>query len=322
MDALIRDYLSSLRLGAPQQFKNMTAVPLFSSLNHGPEYLTLQEAMDKDLVSVAEVSLGGSVPQLKVINRSELPVLLVDGEELVGAKQNRVLNTSILLVEKSETIIPVSCTEHGRWSYTSPKFNYAAHIVGYKLRKMNSTAVGAQLKTEAEAQGQSARQKRPQAHHSYSSDQTAVWQSIDQAMLGAKVESPSHALNDVFAAKAAELEAYLNAFPWLPDQKGMLVCINGEVAGLDLISFERAYKVLHPTLVKSFAIGVLIENMETAAPPSMDKASGFLHEAMQCSENRYPSIGYGTDHRLRSQKIAGSALVARDRVIHVTLFRN
>src|SRR5262245_4041299 len=102
MDALIRDYLSSLILGDPQQFKNMTAAPLFTPLNHGPEYLTLQEAMEKGLLSVEEVSSAGSVPQLKAVNRADSPVLLLDGEETVGAKQNRVLNTSILLVEKSE----------------------------------------------------------------------------------------------------------------------------------------------------------------------------------------------------------------------------
>ena len=40
-------------------------------------------------------SHGGSVPELKVINKAEIPILLLDGEELVGAKQNRVLNTTM-----------------------------------------------------------------------------------------------------------------------------------------------------------------------------------------------------------------------------------
>ena len=111
MDSNITDYLQHLRLGAIVTFQNMAVIPLFSPMNGGPDYVTLQESLDAGLVTISEVDRSGSGPELKVINTSERFVLLLDGEELMGAKQNRVLNTSILLRNKSETIIPVSCTE-------------------------------------------------------------------------------------------------------------------------------------------------------------------------------------------------------------------
>lgn len=67
------------------------------------QYRTLGEGLASGDVSITEVSKAGSVPELMATNRGKLPVLLLDGEELVGAKQNRVLNTSILLRELSET---------------------------------------------------------------------------------------------------------------------------------------------------------------------------------------------------------------------------
>jgi hypothetical protein len=65
-------------------------------------------------------------------------VLLLDGEELAGAKQNRVLNTTILLQENSETIIPVSCTEQGRWAYATMEFSESGNIMNRSVRSKKS----------------------------------------------------------------------------------------------------------------------------------------------------------------------------------------
>src|SRR6266487_2827878 len=145
-DKLMSGLLSSVVWGKPQEFKNMAVVPLFTLFDRGPEYLTLGEAMGQGLVTVTEVSQQGSVPRLTVVNRAAKPVLLVDGEELVGANQNRVLNTTVLLAEKSEIIIPVSCTEQGRWTYASPHFGHSNHIMAATLRKMKSCQVTDSLK--------------------------------------------------------------------------------------------------------------------------------------------------------------------------------
>ena len=80
-------------------------------------YLTLDEALESATARVSEVSDGGSVPELLFKNLGDKPVLLVEGEELVGAKQNRTLNVSILAPPGRETRIPVTCVEAGRWGY-------------------------------------------------------------------------------------------------------------------------------------------------------------------------------------------------------------
>ena len=84
--------------------------------------------MDKDILEITELDDSGVVPELRVRNHAEIPVLILDGEELKGAKQNRIVNISILLKENFETIIPVSCVEQGRWSYTSRNFKDSDRI--------------------------------------------------------------------------------------------------------------------------------------------------------------------------------------------------
>jgi hypothetical protein len=60
-----------------------------------PGWLTLEEAGAR--ARVTEVSEAGSVPFLQVANGADRPLLLLDGEELIAAKQNRILNTTVLV---------------------------------------------------------------------------------------------------------------------------------------------------------------------------------------------------------------------------------
>ena len=103
MNATVQTKLESLRLGTPQVFKNLAIIPLFDEAPLAFDYLSLKSALEQGLAVITEVSEGGSVPELKVANKSLKPILLIDGEELMGAKQNRIVNTSILLAPESET---------------------------------------------------------------------------------------------------------------------------------------------------------------------------------------------------------------------------
>ena len=123
----IENALSRIQIGAESTFGNMTIFPLLNGDSGSADYLTLDEALGRGLVQITEVSAQGSVPELKLKNESNEPVLLLDGEELIGAKQNRVLNLTILAPPKRTIIIPVSCVEAGRWSSRSAKFTTSSN---------------------------------------------------------------------------------------------------------------------------------------------------------------------------------------------------
>ena len=228
------------------------------------EYFTLKEAMELDLLKITEVDDSGSVPELKVINEAEIPVLVLDGEELVGAKQNRIVNTSILLKEKSETIIPVSCVEEGRWSYKSEHFESSDAIASFRVRNVKSASV----KRSVERNGH------------YSSDQGAVWNEVHELQNRMEVCSPTSAMRDVYEAKDNDLDDYINAFEVVDGQKGLLVFINGEIMGFDVVSRKSAYKDLHKKLIKSYALDALIqtEDKEIKDNDTLEKAKKFIKD--------------------------------------------
>ena len=305
MDPTITNYLSALRLGELQVFENMAIVPVFTSLNGGPDYELLKGAMDEALITITEVNRSGSVPELKVTTTSPHPILLLDGEELIGAKQNRVLNTSILLKGDSETIIPVSCTEQGRWHYTSATFSDSGIIMSHRSRASKTETVTGSLRSK----------------RGYSSDQLRVWSDIETLHREVGSTSQTRAMRDVYTAKTQDLEAYLSAFECVAHQQGSLIFINGEPVGLDVISRERSYWALHPKLIKSYAIDALLQSQGGFDAPSLDRARAFLQEAQDCEESRFTSVGLGYDYRFEGAQVVGSALVFEGHIIHLALFR-
>jgi len=84
----IKTFLDTVKLARKQDHRNMILFPLLAPSDGEPDYLTLEEALEQRLANVTEVDQGGSVPELKVINRGRKSVLIVEGEELVGAKRN------------------------------------------------------------------------------------------------------------------------------------------------------------------------------------------------------------------------------------------
>ena len=286
-------------------FNNMGVIPLFTSVNESPQYLTLKEALEKRLLTITEVSQSGSVPELKVVNKAEIPVLLLDGEELAGAKQNRVLNTTILLKENSKTIIPVSCTEQGRWAYASREFEESGNIMNRNVRSRKISSVNVSLEES----------------NTYRAAQGAVWEGLASLSRAADVDSRTGAMRDVFESKEDDLKGYLDAFQYVPHQKGIFVMVNGKVAGFDILSLSSAYEIIHPKLVKSYAMDALLQKKKRADEASIDQAKSFIKGTTKCEEKTYESIGHGWDHRFEGRMIVGSSLVHQEKVIHMAFFR-
>jgi hypothetical protein len=307
MDIILSDFISKINFGEAQSFKNLQIIPLFTAGEEGPVYLTLKEALEKRLLVIKEVSVQASVPELKVINNADLPVLLLDGEELAGAKQNRVLNTTILVKEKSELVIPVSCTEQGRWSYQTDEFYNSENFLSFKIRSKKAAFVSDSLKEGG----------------NYHSDQGAIWDDIQAMSIDAGVHSPTGAMRDVFEGKKGDLEEYIRAFPCLPHQKGILVLVGGEIAGLDILSRESAFQIIFSKLVKSYALDAVLEKgkkKESSQKP-LEEAKGFLEEIKDSEEKKYPSTGQGLDYRFEGEDKVGSALVYLEKVIHMAFFK-
>ncbi len=299
--------ISRFRLGKPERHQNLWIVPVFSEGEGTHPYLSLKEALQRELAEITEVSEGGSVPELRVQNKSALPIVLIDGEELAGAKQNRIVNTTILLAPQSVTVIPVSCTEAGRWRYRSAHFSESGNIMSSKARYAKSSRVKDSL----------------EKYQRYDAGQSEVWGSVDK--LHAKMKTMSHtsAMSDVYEQRKEDLAAFVEAFPVKEGQKGMVALYNKKLAGFDYLSRTEAYKDIHEKLLRSHSIEALAEPVEEAEEQAiLDEVARFLQEleaAPVTSAN--PPVGLGTDIRFEDAANSGFKLVYEEEVIHEYGFR-
>lgn len=298
-------YIETLKQGGKQTHLNMTLLPLLSADGGNPDYLILEEALAEGAVEIKEVSEGGSVPDLKLVNKGPQKVLVVDGEELVGAKQNRIVNATFLIAGNAEMAIPVSCVEQGRWSYRSHRFASGEKVMPASLRLVHQREVAINL----------------QEGVGYRSNQGMIWDELAAKSERMGVRSPTGAMADLFQEQKDRLGEYLKAFHLIDCQTGALFAIHGQVVGLECFGHQKTFAKFFAKLVQSYAMDALDwleEPKETRVPGESMK--GFLEGVRNSPGKFYPSLGLGESLRFQNTAVAGAALVHEEKILHLSAF--
>ena len=304
MNKVLSRTFKNLNLGEAQRFRNLAVIPILGDGEEGPVYITLAAALRNRELEVSEASEAGSVPAIRVKNKAQTPVLILDGEELQGAKQNRASNASVLVPAMSDMILNVSCTERGRWNYTSERFADSGVVMERRVRLAKSQSVSEGFR------------RHQQAH----SDQCAVWDEIDMLHETMGTSSPTGAMRDAFEARRGALDECLARFSPVEGQRGFIFAVGGAVMGLDLLSRSDAYGEGHARLLGSYVMEMLSSEAESAAAPDPAVVRKFVDDVDAGAVEVYPSSGLGDDVRIHNETVCGSALVFEQVCIHAALF--
>jgi hypothetical protein len=103
-----------VKVGDQVEIGGLSVFPITSVIKAGPAFLTGPEAFYDGLIEVSELD-PPEVPSLAITNHADVPILLVEGEMLIGGDQNRTMNVTVLCPPHEVTVVPVSCVEAGRW---------------------------------------------------------------------------------------------------------------------------------------------------------------------------------------------------------------
>jgi hypothetical protein len=302
--SIIDTTLHNLQVGEGITFENLTMFPLFIGVAVESDYLTLDEALAQGIAKITEISNSGSVPELQFFNDGDIPVLLLDGEELVGAKQNRVLNLSILAPAHDAIKIPVSCVEQGRWAYRSSEFRSEDRVHYSRGRSAKAASVSMSMESRG----------------SRRSDQSEVWRNISGKSGRLGVSSPTESMSDIYEHRKRSIGGSVKALTSRDLQVGAIFGIDDAVAGVDLFDAPNTLAKLLPKLVRSYALDALETPADNKKTMSEAEAKRFIDIFSTVETLKFSAVGLGEDIRLKSQMIAGGALANEGRIVHLVAF--
>jgi len=244
--SLLGDLFQGLRIDDPLESDGLRVFPLHHNDGPDPQYDLIDDLLERGDADIEEIG-SGQVPTVRVTNRARRDALILNGAELHGALQNRIVNITIIAGKQAQTDIPVSCIEAGRWAFRdsgsrrSAKFRSAGRASTSELRSVNAFSVAASLRRRRDASG----------------DQQRVWGQVDEVLEASATDSPTRSLADAFVSCAKDIETPVNALQDI-DAHGAVVSLRGKIVALDLLDHPTSFRKLWKGILHGYAIDARI----------------------------------------------------------------
>lgn len=300
---ILESFVENLYTGEPVLFGQLKVTPVFIRRETAPPpLLEFEQALARGLVEVTEVSEGGSVPSLFVKNSADRDVIIIDGEMLVGAKQNRVVNTTIVVPAGASVEIPVTCVEQGRWRYSSRNFSSGRSHSSSSLRSLKHRTVTDSLRASGR----------------YTSDQTSVWGDIRAKMGRMGSTSPTMSLTDVYESSVSDRdEARLaEEVGARPGQVGYFAHVREGFAGGDVFGSEELCRAKLVKLLRGHYLDSLDAQLEF---PRLSFAE-VLGQVRAARPEQFAAVGKGAELRFETAAVQGACKLIDDAIPHLAVF--
>ena len=238
-----------------QNQNNLTIVQFETLKDEGFLFKPAAPAIEKNLLVIKEVSGSGEVSKLQALNRTRDYLFLMDNEILKGAKQNRVINTSVLIAPGKKTFIDVSCVERLRWDQTDNNFGISDKPIDIDLRSAKSQNITESSRGAA---------NRP-------SVQGSVWDMISKKIRAKGANIPTENYEELLETERSSTLDKSAKFDFSPDNNAMAIFVDRELLCIDIFGNRNVYGYYFPRL-REAAVRLL---SDTPVKGKMGEAEAF-----------------------------------------------
>lgn len=294
-----------IRISESRIFNSICAVQFRTAEQDTFLYKSSSHAIKNNMIEVKEVDEAGSVNDLLVINYSDYYVFFMDGDILKGSKQNRVLNTSVLLRPNSKTVLPVSCVEAGRWRYSTSKFDMEDNYVApSSMRSAKSKQVNESLKKE----------------RFFKAKQNDIWSKVENLRMFHKVNSKTSNLSDIYYEKEENLNSAIRDFQVNDAANGLAVFYNGTLLGIDIFNRKEVFSEYFMKILKGVAMEARYmrkreEFIDEVIAGNM--VIDFLRRCDATTKRVYKGVAEGLERRFEMREYSGFELEYENNMIHM-----
>jgi hypothetical protein len=291
-------FYSQLSVGKAVVHGNLAFYPVY--LPGGGEklgdVLTMSEAVASGKFKIAELEEGASVNTLEVRNNTDKYVVLLAGEMIRGAKQDRIISFDIVVPPRGKVGVDAFCVEAGRWTEVSKHFKYEKEIAPASVR---SAAQGKQ-------------------------DQSQVWAEVSKVNAERGAVTGTDALTASYddAAFRADVKKYEKALKGLAKDKevvGVVVVAEGEVKAGDVFANHDLFAAVWPRLLTSYAMDAALAGELGKVPPASAIAS-YLAKLEDAERERTYADELQNRSSLSAGEMAAYALDYKGKKVHVNVY--
>jgi hypothetical protein len=271
--------------------RNLTIYPITGVTKNGFDASTIDEVLHSKRGVFRELDTP-DINTIEFDNRNDDPVLLIDGEEITGSLQNRIIALSSIVEARSTKNISVICAEEGRWDDLGGF--QTGHCAYSQIRTILVKSLHRKIDT-----------------------QRAIWNEINRKLTVTKTISTTSSMHDIYHSLNAEIARYVEDFSSINHSAiGFIAVASNRILGCDIFCSTKIYHKFELKLIRSYILDAIEHQKKEPNVPDVKKFFTTLHNVLAKKKVRKKT----GNEKIKGGDFLGQVLIYDKNPVHLSVF--